>query len=125
MSKIPGSGNKDTEIAMIRILREYHIKGWKRKQKILGKPDFTFWKERVVIFVDGCFWHGCSIHMRYPKQNAEFWRKKLDSNIARDKLVNEKLSQKHWKIVRIWEHELKNKCEVSEKIIFALEQKIS
>lgn len=123
MSRIRRKGNKDTEIAIIDIFRKNHITGWRREQKVFGKPDFVFWKERVVVFVDGCFWHGCPVHMRYPKQNAEFWRKKLDSNIARDILVNEKLTQKNWNVVRIWEHELKNDDEVSDKIIIALGRK--
>lgn len=108
MSKIRGRGNKDTELAMIRIFKEHHITGWRRNQKVFGKPDFTFWKQRVVIFVDGCFWHGCPAHATKPKNNAEFWENKLGKNIKRDHTVNKELNKRGWCVIRIWEHELKN-----------------
>src|SRR3972149_2937924 len=87
MSRIRGKGNKDTEVAMIRVFRSHHITGWRRNQPIFGKPDFTFHKQKVVIFVDGCFWHGCPKHSTMPKNNRKFWRKKLTANKIRDKLV--------------------------------------
>jgi DNA mismatch endonuclease (patch repair protein) len=59
MSLIRGHGNKDTELRLIKIFRLFGIIGWRRKQKLFGKPDFVFRKQRVVVFVDGCFWHGC------------------------------------------------------------------
>lgn len=108
MSKIRGKGNKNTELAMIRIFKEHHITGWRRNQKVFGKPDFTFWKQRVVVFVDGCFWHGCPVHATQPKNNAEFWQKKLGKNKERDQTVNDELIKRGWCVIRIWEHELKN-----------------
>jgi len=120
MSKIRGRGNKDTELAMILIFKNYHITGWRRKQKILGKPDFTFWKQRVLVFVDGCFWHSCPLHATKPKNNQEFWEKKLGSNVERDIYVNRELERKGWLVIRIWEHELKNKDDVAGIILKAL-----
>lgn len=120
MSKIRGKGNKDTELAMIRIFKEHHITGWRRNQKVFGKPDFTFWKQRVVVFVDGCFWHGCPAHATKPKNNAEFWEKKLGKNKERDQAVTEKLEQRGWTVIRIWEHELKNHNSVKDKIVNSL-----
>lgn len=120
MSKIRGSGNKDTEIAMIQIFKEFHITGWKRKQKILGKPDFTFWKQRVVVFVDGCFWHGCALHSTIPKSNREFWEKKLSGNKERDEYITQQLEKMNWKVVRIWEHELRDHASVTKVIKNAL-----
>lgn len=108
MSKIRGKGNKDTELTMIRIFKNHHITGWRRNQNLFGKPDFTFWKQRVVVFVDGCFWHGCPVHATKPKNNAEFWEKKLGNNKERDQVVNEELERRGWSVIRIWEHELKN-----------------
>jgi DNA mismatch endonuclease (patch repair protein) len=116
MSRIRGKGNKDTELAMILLLKKYGIKGWRRNQKIFGKPDFTFWKERVVLFVDGCFWHCCPIHSTKPKNNSEFWKMKLNATQKRDLLVTRTLESKNWKVVRIWEHELKESDLVAEKI---------
>jgi DNA mismatch endonuclease (patch repair protein) len=81
MSKIRGKGNKETELEMISILKEFHMIGWRRNQPIFGKPDFIFRKYRLAIFVDGCFWHQCPLHSNLPKNNEEFWKKKLQSNI--------------------------------------------
>jgi len=106
MSRIRGSGNKDTELALIRIFRENHIVGWRRHQPIFGKPDFVFPKLRIAVFVDGCFWHGCSQHATKPKNNADFWERKLSANKARDLLVNRRLRSNGWRVLRIWEHEL-------------------
>ncbi len=106
MSRIRGSGNKDTELALIRIFRENHIVGWRRHQPIFGKPDFVFPKLRIAVFVDGCFWHGCPQHATKPKNNADFWERKLSANRARDRLVNRRLRSNGWGVLRIWEHEL-------------------
>lgn len=115
MSKIRGFGNKETEIALIKIFRRHKIVGWRRRQKVFGKPDFVFWKQRVAIFVDGCFWHQCPLHSSIPRQNQEFWQKKLQATTLRDKQVNTTLEQKGWIVIRIWEHELKD-----EEIVCAL-----
>jgi len=116
MSKIRGKGNKDTELTLIQIFKEFHIIGWKRNQNIFGKPDFTFWEQRVVVFVDGCFWHGCTLHATMPKNNQEFWEKKLNNNKDRDQIVTDQLTKKNWKVIRIWEHELKNHAIVASII---------
>jgi DNA mismatch endonuclease, patch repair protein len=116
MSKIRGKGNKDTELKMIAILKENHISGWRRNQKVFGKPDFVFWNKKVAMFVDGCFWHCCPSHSTTPKNNKEFWEKKLQSNITRDSFVNQELIKTGWKVIRIWEHELSTPNIIAEKI---------
>ena len=75
----------------------------------MGRPDFMFRKERVVIFVDGCFWHGCPKHSNMPTNNRSFWMKKLTGNKGRDRLVTRTLRQGGWRVLRIWEHELTRK----------------
>lgn len=117
MSKIRGKGNKDTELALIQIFREFHITGWRRNQKLFGKPDFIFRKARLAVFIDGCFWHSCPEHLTIPKNNNEFWEKKLDSNKERDKIVSSELQKKGWKVIRIWEHELRNKDKIVKRIL--------
>jgi DNA mismatch endonuclease (patch repair protein) len=117
MSRIRGRGNKDTELAMIRILKENHISGWRRNQLIFGKPDFVFPRKKIALFIDGCFWHGCPKHSTMPKTNREFWEKKLRANKDRDKLVNRELRKKGWKVLRIWEHELREENKVVERIM--------
>lgn len=107
MSRIRGSGNKKTELALIVFFRRHGFTGWRRRQKVYGKPDFVFRKSRVAVFVDGCFWHGCPEHCKMPSTNPEFWKRKLAANRERDAEVTEKLQDVGWQVLRIWEHELK------------------
>jgi DNA mismatch endonuclease (patch repair protein) len=107
MSRIRGKGNKNTELALLRLMRASGITGWRRHQPVFGNPDFVFPSERVAVFVDGCFWHGCPRHRQYPATNGAFWRKKLDANTKRDLLVARTLKNKGWTVVRIWECQLK------------------
>lgn len=109
MSKVKSKNNKSTELKMIEYFKEIELKGWRRNYKLFGKPDFTFPKKRVVVFVDGCFWHGHNCRNLKPKQNKEYWEKKIQKNKERDKLVTETLTQKGWKVYRIWECQLKKK----------------
>lgn len=106
MSRIRGRGNKDTELALMKLFRRHHITGWRRNQKVFGKPDFVFPKLKLVFFVDGCFWHGCPKHGTKPRHNAAFWQKKFARNKARDRLVTRSLRKADWRVLRIWEHEL-------------------
>ncbi len=106
MSRIRGHGNKETEMVLARILRSHGITGWRRKQKFFGKPDFVFRRQRLAIFVDGCFWHCCPKHGTKPASNKPFWHKKFAANVARDKRVNRELRKLGWRVLRIWEHEL-------------------
>jgi DNA mismatch endonuclease, patch repair protein len=108
MSRIRGSGNRDTEMRMVSLLKKHNISGWRRGQKLFGKPDFVFSRERVAVFVDGCFWHrhpGCRFAYT-PKSRLEFWLPKFARNVARDKLVVRTLRKAGWKIVRVWECDL-------------------
>lgn len=120
MSRIRGKGNRDTELAMIRILREHHISGWRRNKAIFGKPDFVFPKTKVALFVDGCFWHGCPKHSNMPRNNRDFWMKKLVGNVRRDHLVSRKLRKSGWTVIRVWEHDLPKSNRIANKIHNAL-----
>jgi DNA mismatch endonuclease, patch repair protein len=105
MSRIRASGNRDTELRLIRLFREYGIRGWRRHIKVFGKPDFAFQRERLAVFVDGCFWHrhaGCKFCYT-PKTRQEFWMPKFERNIARDRLVNATLRKSGWRVIRVWE----------------------
>ena len=118
MSRIRGRGNKDTELALIRVMRGNSIKGWRRNHGIHGKPDFVFSRARLAVFVDGCFWHQCPLHSRVPANNHDFWVRKLARNKERDRLVNRLLRKAGWRVIRIWEHELarKNDSVVARRI---------
>lgn len=111
MSRIRGRGNKDTELALAKLFRRHHITGWRRNQPVFGKPDFTFPKVKLAVFVDGCFWHGCPKHATKPKNNRAFWQKKLMGNKARDQLVTQTLRRTGWRVLRVWEHELARKLQ--------------
>lgn len=106
MSRIRGRGNKDTELVLAKLLRIHGIAGWRRHQPLFGRPDFIFRRERIAIFVDGCFWHGCPKHSTMPINNREFWEKKLAANMLRDRLVTKALRKQGWIVMRIWEHDL-------------------
>jgi len=80
------------------------------------RVDFVFPKLKLVVLVDGCFWHGCPKHWRLPRGNRSFWREKFTRNKERDRLVNRTLRQHGWRVVRIWEHELKNEAQCVRRI---------
>lgn len=111
MGRIRSSGNKETEIALAKLMRHGGISGWRRHQPIFGRPDFVFREARVAVFVDGCFWHCCPRHATRPKTNPAFWRKKLARNRARDLTVNRTLRAQGWKVLRVWEHELARRAQ--------------
>lgn len=106
MARIRGRGNKETELELMKLLREHRITGWRRNQKVFGKPDFLFRQNRLALFVDGCFWHGCPKHCKIPAGNRAFWKKKFALNKARDRRVTRELRRLGWRVVRIWEHDL-------------------
>lgn len=107
MSRIRSRGNKATELRLMSIFRQYGIKGWRRNQKIFGKPDFIFRQKRLAVFVDGCFWHGCPQHAKMPKSNKTFWSCKITANKNRDRQVMRNLRIAGWRVLRIWQHSLK------------------
>jgi DNA mismatch endonuclease (patch repair protein) len=72
-----------------------------------GKPDIAIKKYKLVIFIDSCFWHGCELHCRMPQSNTGYWQTKIQRNKNRDREVNEHYVSKNWKVLRIWEHDLK------------------
>jgi DNA mismatch endonuclease (patch repair protein) len=106
MSKVRSRGNLRTELAMVKLLRANKITGWRRHYPIVGTPDFVFLKERLAIFVDGCFWHGCPKCFVEPKSNRAFWNTKIRRNKQRDFEVAQKLRKAKWHVLRVWEHQL-------------------
>jgi len=108
MARVRSTGNASTEQRMVAIFRAARITGWRRHLPLPGKPDFAFPKAKVVVFVDGCFWHGCPRCYRAPKQNAPYWTAKVARNKERDRRQARELRQKGWRVLRLWEHQLKN-----------------
>jgi DNA mismatch endonuclease (patch repair protein) len=79
--------------------------------RLPGKPDAVFPADRVALFVDGCFWHQCTKHAVKPKTNGTFWRSKLKANVDRDRRVNRELRALGWRVIRVWEHDIKSNTE--------------
>lgn len=106
MSKIKG---KDTspEMRIRKLLFSNGVRGYRINYNLPGKPDIAFPRKRVAIFIDGCFWHKCPIHFQEPDTRKEFWIKKIDRNVERDKEINRKLEETGWEVIRIWEHQVR------------------
>ncbi len=88
------------------------------RKDLPGKPDIVLPKHHTAIFVHGCFWHqhpGCR-KATYPQSNADFWRNKLDGNVSRDARSQTLLSEKGWKVIVIWECEVKNTVLLEERL---------
>ena len=120
MSLIRGRGNLTTEGALAKLLRLHRITGWRRHAALPGKPDFIFRAHHLAVFVDGCFWHGCPRCYTQPKSNCKFWTTKFVRNRARDRQVNRDLRHRGWRVLRIWEHELRKPVRVLIRIRRAL-----
>ena len=109
MKAVKSRNTKTTELKMMQIFKELHIIGWRRTYTLIGKPDFVFPKKRIVVFVDGCFWHVHDCRNVTPSANADFWNAKRAYNKQHDESVTQTLTRKNWTVIRIWECELKKK----------------
>lgn len=107
MAKVRATGNRSTEGRVEAALSEAGITGWEKHPPLLGKPDFYFPGTRLVMFVDGCYWHGCPHHVRFPQAQADYWRDKIDRNRRRDNRLRRRLRQQGYHVMRVWEHDLK------------------
>lgn len=122
MASVRSEGNKSTELVLKEILNNEGLTGWRENARDLpGKPDFVFDKEKVAIFVDGCFWHGCPKCYRRPSSSQEYWDEKVRNNMRRDKRVRSKLRRQGWSVLRFWEHSLID----SDKVIRRIKAKLS
>ena len=110
MSRIRGKDTKPEEIVRKYLFSE-GFRYRKNDPGLPGKPDIVLPKYRTVIFVNGCFWHhhDCRYFV-WPKNNAEFWREKINRNVERDKEIQKKLEDLGWSIIIVWECELKKDC---------------
>ena len=100
------------------------LKGLKIKHKmhpqIAGRPDIVLPKSKTAVFLHGCFWHKCPRCYKEPKSNVQYWLPKIEKNVERDKANARLLKKDSWKVMRIWEHEIKNNFDSAvEKILHA------
>jgi DNA mismatch endonuclease, patch repair protein len=84
-----------------RFRKDYLI----RAAGVRVRPDVVFTRQRVAVFIDGCYWHRCPQHGTSPRVNSHYWGPKLDRNVARDQRVDEALTAAGWVVVRLWEHD--------------------
>ena len=116
MRQVKSRRNLSTEEKLLAFFKANKITGWRRNFPLYGKPDFVFPRRRVVIFADGCFWHGHDCRNTRPADNQAYWEAKRTRNRDRDAAVNAVLAQKGWQVLRIWECEIK-KGSYQEKVL--------
>lgn len=110
--------SRDTKPEMI-VRKLLHKEGYRYRlygKKLPGKPDLTFPSKKKVIFIHGCFWHGCPAHLRRPHSNIDYWQAKIDGNIARDAEHLAKLKESGWQVLVVWECQLKDKESLLNKL---------
>lgn len=116
MSCIKGKGTKPEEIVR-KYLFSQGFRYRKNDKRLPGTPDIVLPKYKTVIFVNGCFWHGhkgCKYFV-WPKNNAEFWKKKIEDNISRDRKKAETLKDQGWKVIVVWE------CDLKHNFVFSMQ----
>ena len=107
MRRVRATGNRSTEGIVEEQLAATGLSGWtKHPASVEGRPDFYFSREKLCIFVDGCFWHGCPKCGRIPKSRVEFWTAKIDGNRRRDETVRRRLRRRGYHVMRVWEHDV-------------------
>ena len=110
MSRVRSRANRSTEAIVAARLSESGADGWiQNDRSVIGCPDFYFPEARCAVFVDGCFWHGCArCRRRTPRSNRAFWVRKIDDNRRRDNRVRRTLRARRYKVLRVWEHEVRS-----------------
>jgi DNA mismatch endonuclease (patch repair protein) len=120
MSKVRNKGSK-IEVEFQKRLWSLGFYYRKNSTKYFGKPDLVLKKHKTVIFIDSCFWHGCKKHGTIPQTREKFWSEKIERNRQRDKEVSSYYKKMGWKMLRIWEHSIKNnKIDQIDKIVKVL-----
>jgi len=107
MGSIRGRNNRSTELSLRMALARAGISGWTlHPTSVPGRPDFQFLGDRVVVFVDGCFWHGCPKCRHAVKTNRRYWKTKISLNRMRDRRTTKLLRSRGHLVLRFWEHEV-------------------
>jgi DNA mismatch endonuclease (patch repair protein) len=116
MSRI-GSKNTQPELSLRKAIWGAGIRGYRIHYKLPGKPDIVFPKRKIVIFTDGCFWHKCPKCFPKLSTTKRYWVRKISNNVKRDTVVSKQLRDEGWKVLRVWEHEIRNEKIIKRKII--------
>ena len=123
MSRIRSKDTKPEEIVR-KYLFSQGFRYRKNDSRLPGKPDIVLPKYKTVVFVNGCFWHkheGCRYFV-WPKNNSEFWKKKIEGNVDRDHRIHEQLRESGWKVLIVWECQLKR--NIKDTTLAALSREI-
>jgi DNA mismatch endonuclease (patch repair protein) len=115
MSKVRSKDSK-IEVDFRKAIWKAGFRYRKNPTRYFGKPDLVLNKYKTVIFVDSCFWHGCKKHCRLPSTRKNYWLPKIERNKQRDKEVNRNYKKEGWKVIRVWEHQLKSSDKIIKKI---------
>ena len=102
MASVRSRGNRSTEVVLGRLMWAGGLRGYRKHWPVDGRPDFAWPRLKVAVFVDGCFWHGCSCKY-LPRSNKDFWRRKIEANVRRDKRVSRQLRRAGWTVIRVKE----------------------
>ena len=109
MRCVRSTKNASTERVIVGALKSRHIGGWKlRPQGLVGSPDLYFPKARLLVFLDGCFWHECPKCFRAPASRTEYWGPKIARNKQRDRKITRLLRRQGYSVMRLWEHDIRN-----------------
>lgn len=109
------SKDSEIEIDFRKLLWKSGLRYRKNVSKYLGKPDIVLKRHKTIIFIDSCFWHGCKKHCRIPSTRKKYWIDKISNNQKRDLRINRKYKKNGWRVIRIWEHNLKKQSEKTLK----------
>jgi DNA mismatch endonuclease (patch repair protein) len=108
MQSIRSTGNRSTERRLRGLLIQAKVRGWTVHPKdVPGTPEFAFRAEKVAVFTDGCFWHGCPRCGKSPRTNSSYWSKKIQLNVERDRKDEAALRAQGFRFIRLWEHEIR------------------
>ncbi|MCZ4077663.1 very short patch repair endonuclease [Rhodococcus sp. H36-A4] len=111
------------ELALRRELHRRGLRYFVDRAPLKGlrrRADVVFPRRKVAVYVDGCFWHSCSVHATSPRNNAQWWTDKLAANVVRDRDTDARLDAAGWTVVRVWEHEAAR--DAADKVTRALDE---
>jgi DNA mismatch endonuclease (patch repair protein) len=123
-----GNRSRDTkpEMAVRRLLHKMGLRYRVSRRPLpdlRATADIVFPRQHIAVFIDGCFWHACEDHYRLPTTNTEYWQAKIDHNVERDRMVNGRLAEASWTVLRFWSHEAPE--SVAERVAVAVRPELS
>jgi DNA mismatch endonuclease, patch repair protein len=119
MASVRSRGNRTTELALGKLLWAAGVRGYRKHWPVDGRPDFAWPGLKVAVFVDGCFWHGCSRCKYLPRTRTGFWRRKIEANQRRDRRNAKRLRRAGWSVIRVRE------CAVTRAAIQRIERTVT